>query len=105
MGISLIGISHHNTPLAVRELFAFPAERQQELMKEMIARDIAEECVIISTCNRTEVYIYTACPGGNFTELQDLVLEFAGAQDVENIGDYIRFYNGSTPSVSRGIRS
>lgn len=37
MGISLIGISHHNTPLAVRELFAFPAERQQELMKEMIA--------------------------------------------------------------------
>ena len=95
MGISLIGISHHNTPLAVRELFAFPAEKQQELMKEMIARDIAEECVIISTCNRTEVYIYTACPGGNFTELQDLVLEFAGAQDVENIGDYIRFYNGS----------
>ena len=95
MGISLIGISHHNTPLAVRELFAFPAERQQELMKEMIARGIAEECVIISTCNRTEVYIYTACPGGNFTELQDLVLEFAGAQDVENIGDYIRFYNGS----------
>lgn len=95
MGISLIGISHHNTPLAVRELFAFPAETQQELMKEMIARGIAEECVIISTCNRTEVYIYTACPGGNFTELQDLVLEFAGAQDVENIGDYIRFYNGS----------
>ena len=95
MGISLIGISHHNTPLAVRELFAFPAEKQQELMKEMIARGIAEECVIISTCNRTEVYIYTACPGGNFTELQDLVLEFAGAQDVENIGDYIRFYNGS----------
>ncbi|MBR9947378.1 glutamyl-tRNA reductase [Clostridiaceae bacterium Marseille-Q4145] len=95
MGIALIGISHHNTPLAVRELFAFPAEKQQELMKEMIARGIAEECVIISTCNRTEVYIYTACPGGNFTELQDLVLEFAGAQDVENIGDYIRFYNGS----------
>ena len=95
MGISLIGISHHNTPLAVRELFAFPAEKQQELMKEMIARGIAEECVIISTCNRTEVYIYTAYPGGNFTELQDLVLEFAGAQDVENIGDYIRFYNGS----------
>ncbi len=95
MGISLIGISHHHTPLAVRELFAFPAEIQQELMKEMIARGIAEECVIISTCNRTEVYIYTACPGGNFTELQDLVLEFANAQDVENIGDYIRFYNGS----------
>ena len=95
MGISLIGISHHHTPLAVRELFAFPAETQQELMKEMIAREIAEECVIISTCNRTEVYIYTACPGGNFTELQNLVLEFANAQDVENIGDYIRFYNGS----------
>ena len=33
MGISLIGISHHNTPLAVRELFAFPAEKQQELMR------------------------------------------------------------------------
>lgn len=95
MGISLISISHRVAPLTIRELFAFPEQVQQELMRQMLARGIAEECVIISTCNRTEVYTYTEGAGGNFTGMQELLLEFAQADQVENIGDYVRFYSGS----------
>ena len=53
MDISLISISHKNAPLEVRARFAFPVEAQEELMRQVIARNIAEECVFISTCNRT----------------------------------------------------
>ena len=95
MGISLISISHQNAPLAVRELFAFPEQVQTELMKQMVERSPVSECVMISTCNRTEVYTYSEYPGSNFTHMQNLLLEFADASELENIGDYIRFYSGT----------
>lgn len=95
MGISLISISHQNAPLAVRELFAFPEQVQTELMKQMVERSSVSECVMISTCNRTEVYTYSEYPGSNFTHMQNLLLEFADASELENIGDYIRFYSGT----------
>lgn len=95
MGISLISISHRIAPLKIRELFAFGEEMQTELMKQMLERGYASECVIISTCNRTEVYTYSDRQTGNFTDMQNLLLEFAQASDVENIGDYVRFYSGT----------
>lgn len=95
MGISLISISHKNAPLAVRELFAFSEEVQIELMRQMIEQGHAEECVIISTCNRTEIYTWSDRPTSNFTEMQTLLFAFADASDVEHMGDYVRFYSDS----------
>lgn len=94
MGISLISISHQHAPLAIREMFAFSEEVQKELMRQMIKRGFATECIIISTCNRTEIYTYSERDASNFTEMQEVLLEFADAADVEHIGDYIRFYSG-----------
>lgn len=95
MGISLISISHRVAPLAIRELFAFPEEQQCELMRQAVSRGIAAECILISTCNRTEIYTYSDREESNFTRVQELLLEFAEASDVENIGDYIRLYSDS----------
>lgn len=95
MDISLISISHKNAPLEVRARFAFPVEAQEELMRQVIARNIAEECVFISTCNRTEIYTYHACTGSNFIKMQALLFEFAGIQVEEEMGDYVRMYQGS----------
>ena len=95
MGISLISISHQSAPLAIRELFAFPEQVQTDLMHQMLERGIAQECVMIGTCNRTEVYTYSECEGNRFTDMQELLLEFAGAAEVEHMGDYVRFYSGS----------
>jgi glutamyl-tRNA reductase len=94
MGITLISISHQIAPLEIRALFAFPEEEQRQLMEQVLERKIAEECVMVSTCNRTEIYTYTDRSASNFTEMQTLLLEFADASEVENIGDYVRFYAG-----------
>lgn len=110
MGISLISISHQNAPLRIRELFAFPEGVQEDLMKQMLERGYAAECVLISTCNRTEVYTYTEQNSNPLTQMQELLLEFAEATEVEHIGDYVRFYTDSKAikhlfSVAAGLDS
>ena len=80
MGISLISISHQNAPLAIRELFAFPEMVQKDFMHQMLEQGYAKECVMISTCNRTEVYTYSERTESNFTDMQNLLLELQRRQ-------------------------
>ncbi|MGE5272982.1 MAG: glutamyl-tRNA reductase [Verrucomicrobiota bacterium] len=54
MTLTLVGLSHQGTPVAVRERAFVPLEQVQEL-----AGSLAEdgEAVCLSTCNRTELYL------------------------------------------------
>ncbi len=56
MEVSAIGISHHTAPLAVREQLALSADQARELLRAIHADDVFEEALVLSTCNRTEVY-------------------------------------------------
>ena len=58
--ISLVGISHKDAPVAVREHFAFAAAELPRALTRLGERYPAVS--ILSTCNRTEVYI--AAPRG-----------------------------------------
>ena len=56
MPIVVIGLSHHSSPVAVRERFAFPESRIPASLESLRQAGIAEEAVILSTCNRVEIY-------------------------------------------------
>lgn len=51
-----ISISYKTTPLNIRELFAFSITEQIEFAKLIMADNPIEGCVIVSTCNRSELY-------------------------------------------------
>ncbi|MCI8417515.1 MAG: glutamyl-tRNA reductase [Lachnospiraceae bacterium] len=94
MSIQLISISHKNAPLSVRNLFAFTKDQQVHLMRALVQEGGAAESVVISTCNRTEIYTYTP-PGEEghaFSRMQELILREAEAWREEHITDYLRFY-------------
>ncbi|WP_221799170.1 glutamyl-tRNA reductase [Oceanobacter mangrovi] len=56
MAIWALGINHKTAPVSVRERVAFnPASMPQALL-ELCNVKAAEEAVILSTCNRTEIY-------------------------------------------------
>lgn len=69
-----ISISHRNTPADVRERFAFSEDEQREFVRLVTNKYRESEfgscpeklkqrsggCVVLSTCNRTEIY-YSAC--------------------------------------------
>lgn len=59
MSIVVIGLSHRTSPVALRERFAFAETRIPEALQKLRNDGIAHEAVILSTCNRVELYIST----------------------------------------------
>ena len=51
-----LGLNHQTAPLAVRERVVFHVERLQDALGEL-QRSFAREAAILSTCNRTELYV------------------------------------------------
>jgi len=56
MPLHVLGINHHSAPLEVREKLCFPPETQADALTSLAARPGVSEAVLVSTCNRTEVY-------------------------------------------------
>lgn len=53
----MLGVNHQNAPIEVREKLAFNADEALVFKKELIESKLALEVVIISTCNRAEIYL------------------------------------------------
>ena len=56
MSLFVVGVSHHSAPLEVREKLAFAPDRQGAALAELARQPGVAEAVLVSTCNRTEVY-------------------------------------------------
>ena len=64
-----LGINHNSAAVEVRERVAFAPEQVSEALVDAMRTAALEEVVILSTCNRTE--IYAIVPGGNTLVLAD----------------------------------
>jgi len=60
MALIVIGLSHHTSPVHVRERFAFTEPRILATLELIRSTGVAEEAVILSTCNRVEIYAATS---------------------------------------------
>jgi glutamyl-tRNA reductase len=56
MKLQVVGLSHQNAPVAVRERLAFSAEQTLEALEQLRQGYPDVECVLLSTCNRVELY-------------------------------------------------
>ncbi len=56
--LHLLGLNHKTAPVEVRERFALPAARLEHAHSYVRAVEGVEECAIVSTCNRVEIYIW-----------------------------------------------
>ena len=62
MTLYTLGLNHQTAPLDVRERVVFHVERLREALLE-VRRSLASEAAILSTCNRTELYLAAEQPG------------------------------------------
>ena len=56
MSLITVGINHKTAPVAIRERVAFAPEKMVEALSSLVSGKKANEAIIVSTCNRTEVY-------------------------------------------------
>ncbi len=52
-----VGLSHRTAPIDIRERFALGERRRAEWVENLTAGPGVSECVVLSTCNRTECYL------------------------------------------------
>jgi len=57
MEVICIGLNHETAPVEVREHFAVPAEQLGQRASELNKLSTLSECVVLSTCNRMEIYV------------------------------------------------
>jgi len=84
--IVVVGLNHETAPVAVREALAFPKEALPEALARVREEAGLGEAVILSTCNRVEVYGRSADSSG------DAVAAFLAryhSRDLEDIAPHL----------------
>jgi glutamyl-tRNA reductase len=56
MEIVLVGLNHRTAPVEVRERVSFTTDQARRASEELRSKGILEETLVLSTCNRSEVY-------------------------------------------------
>jgi glutamyl-tRNA reductase len=76
MPIFVIGLSHRTSPVEIRERFAFPEGEVPGALTRLRDSGLAEEGVILSTCNRVEMYVAVpADDESSMTRLRDFFVK------------------------------
>ncbi|WP_295214893.1 glutamyl-tRNA reductase [Ruminococcus sp.] len=81
MPLIMAGLDYRTTPIALRERFSFSEKNAKAFMTRVQAMDGVQGCVLMATCNRTELYLSiepdcTVCP-------EQLLLDAAEVDETE----------------------
>lgn len=88
MAIVVIGVNHRSTPLALIERFAFGADELPKVLADVSQRDHVAEAVVVSTCNRTEIYAVVDRFHDAFSGLRAVLAECADV-GVAELADHL----------------
>lgn len=94
MIVTMLGISHHTAPLAVRERLAIGDDTRTGATEQFQSRFPGVELAVVSTCNRVEWYV--ARPSRqrpSIDELRDFVADFCGVERADLDGASIHRQN------------
>ncbi|MEX1010001.1 MAG: hypothetical protein WEC72_01525, partial [Chthoniobacterales bacterium] len=80
MKLFCIGLSHHTAGVSLRERFAVDPGALASLLGDLRARASLSEAVLLSTCNRIEVYGLAPDPAAAARTCADFLQEAAGTE-------------------------
>ena len=88
MQLIVLGLNHKTAPVEIREKFNFSQERISGILRRLRNYDNLSEAVLVSTCNRTELYMVLDNPPESLNFIRSLLKHLSG-ENYQN--DY--FYN------------
>ena len=87
MSVLVVGVNHRTAPLDLLERIALDSQSVAKAVSGLVALDSVREAVILSTCNRTEVYAVAELFHQGFDDIQHFLATTAGV-DLETINSH-----------------
>lgn len=78
MSVLVIGVNHRSGPLSVLERIALPGDEVPKAVRALADRDNVREAVVLSTCNRTEIYAVAERFHGAYSDIRDFLCDLGG---------------------------
>ena len=93
MNIISVGVNHKTAPIEIRERVSLPEAQAKEFLSNLIDDGIAQEAMVISICNRTELYVVPGMPEVDGRYLKEYLIAYKDAHnDVRPEHFFNRFY-------------
>jgi len=93
MHIVVVGLSHHTAPVEIRERLAFAPTAMEKPLRQMLELPAIAEALIVSTCNRVELYAATKDPDTATATLRRFLADYH-AVPLEEIEQHLYDHQG-----------
>jgi len=85
--VLVLGLNYKTAPVALLERLAVPADRLEKALHDLTGREHVTEAVVLSTCNRVEVYANVTRYHGGMADLRDALAQWGGVPP-EDVADH-----------------
>jgi len=93
MNIVVVGLSHKTAAVEIREKVAFAPTQMEKPLREVVALPDITEAVIVSTCNRVEIYATTHDIAGGIARLKRFLADYHHLS-LETLEPHLYNYHG-----------
>jgi len=109
LSVVVVGLNHRTVPLDLLERMTVPASRLPKALADLTSREHVTEAVVLSTCNRIEVYVFAEKFHGAYQDIRNFFAE-ASHMAPEEFSDHLTsLYDGDAArhlfSVASGLDS
>ncbi len=109
MAVIVIGLNHRSVPLDLLERMNVPAELLPKALHDLVSRDNITEVVLLSTCNRTEIYVAAERYHGALQDVRNSLAELTHLAP-EHFADHLYAFHDAAAvahlfSVASGLDS
>ena len=109
MSVVAVGLNHRTVPLDLLERMTVPSSRLPKALADLTSRDHVTEAVVLSTCNRIEVYAFAEKFHGAYQDIRNFFAEVSHVAPEEFSDHLVGLYDGDAArhlfSVASGLDS
>ncbi len=109
MSVVVVGLNHRTVPLDLLERMTVPASRLPKALADLTSREHINEAVVLSTCNRIEVYVFAEKFHGAYQDIRNFFAEVSHVAPEEFSDHLTSLYDGDAArhlfSVASGLDS
>src|SRR5262249_41325707 len=102
MKLFVLGLNHKSAPIEIRERFAIPEQKIDEFLSRSVRLPHVEEALVLSTCNRVEIYGASRHPLQAKQQLSRFLAEFH--QSDPSILEKHSYFYEDEKAIRHGLR-